>query len=150
VHPIGRVAALLLLVAMSALLTLGPAQAAGGCHKINAKGEGQDLGGGVTHAQVIGGGLLHGTTDGNFSVTGVSGAEASIAGTVKFTANNATLTVSVSGTLNLSNGAFNASGPVTASAGKLTGASGDLEFGGIEDLGDGSFTETIDGTVCLV
>jgi hypothetical protein len=39
-----------------------PAAAAASCHKINAKGVGQDLGGGNTTANINGGGLLNGTT----------------------------------------------------------------------------------------
>jgi hypothetical protein len=143
-----RVSLILVLLGMSSLLLVGPAQAAS-CHKINATGIGQDLGGGMTQARVIGGGLLHGTTVGNFAITGLSGDEASIAGTVEFTANKATLTVSVSGTFNLSTGAFTSSGPVSASTGKLAGATGNLTLDGVENLADGSFTETITGSICL-
>src|SRR6266545_7395481 len=88
-----RVLASFLSSGLMSTLVMVPAQAAGGCHNINAKANGQDAGGGVTHAQVIGGGLLQGTTDGNFTITGFTGAVASIAGAVTFTANNATLTV---------------------------------------------------------
>ena len=53
------------------LIMVGAAHAAVSCHKINAKGAGQDIGGGITQAQIIGGGLPHGTTQGIFAVTGV-------------------------------------------------------------------------------
>ncbi len=144
-----RVVALLLVVGFITTLAVSPAQAASGCHEINAKGVGQDAGGGVTHAQVIGGGLLHGTTDGNFAITAVNGTVASISGTVTFTTNQATLTVSVDGTFDTSNGAFDASGPVSGATGKLAGATGNLSLVGVENLSNGRFVEDIDGRICL-
>src|SRR5689334_22870275 len=87
-----------------ALVVAGSVQAkASGvsCHSINAKGVGQDLGGGMTQATIIGGGLLHGTTQGTFAIGGFSGSLASIAGTVQFTVNRATLTVTVAGTFDV-------------------------------------------------
>jgi hypothetical protein len=139
---------LILFVVACNLMMAAPAQAAGSCHKINARGIGQDLGGGATNAQIIGGGLLHGTTVGDFEVTGQSGTVASIEWTVVFTANNATLTVTVSGTLDVGTGAFNTSGPVTASTGKLAGSTGSLTFVGTENLSTGRFVEDVTGTVC--
>ena len=147
----GRVTALAACALAVAAVSAGPTQAdAGGssCHAINAKGVGQDLGGGMTRAQIMGGGLLEGTTQGSFAVTGFSGTVASISGTVVFTVNRATVTVSVSGTLDVASGAFSASGPVSASSGKLAGATGSLLLSGVENLGDGSFTETVTGTIC--
>jgi len=118
------------------------------CHAINAHGLGQDLGGGITQAQILGGGLLEGTTNGTFTVTGFSGTVASIAGTVEFTTNRATLTATVTGTLDVASGAFEASGPVTDATGKLSGATGTLIFTGVEDLSTGSFTEQVSGSIC--
>ena len=46
-------------------------------------------------------------------------AETSLAGTVRFTTNKATLTVSVAGTFNTGTGAFSVAGPVSAATGKL-------------------------------
>src|SRR5215207_4239442 len=120
-------------VLLGSMLIAGPAEAVGGCHKITARGVGQDLGGGVTEARVIGGGLLHGTTLGNFTITGVSGSVATFVGTVEFATSKATLTVAVTGTLNLSSGAFSASGPVSAATGRLAGATGNLTFNGVEN-----------------
>ena len=54
--PVGRVVLLFLFVIVNALTTASQAQAAASCHKINAKGVGQDLGGGVTEARITGGG----------------------------------------------------------------------------------------------
>jgi hypothetical protein len=141
-----------LLCFASALMTMAPAaraQAAESCHKINAKGVGQDLGGGMTRAQIIGGGLLHGTTEGNFTITGVSGTVASFVGTVEFTTNNGTLTVTVAGTLDVATGAFGASGVMTSATGQLAGATGTLSLNGIEDLSTGAFVEDVDGEVCV-
>jgi hypothetical protein len=148
---IGRGWPLLLCVLAGSLAFAGQAQAsvsAVSCHRLNAHGLGQDLGGGMTRAQIFGGGLLEGTTKGVFAVTGFSGTVASIAGTVEFTTNRATLTVTVAGTLDVASGAFSASGPVTGATGKLSGATGDLAFTGVEDLSTGSFTEDVSGSVC--
>ena len=53
--------------------------------------------------------------------------------------------MSVAGTFDVVSGAFNAAGPVTASGGKLAGASGSLVFDGVQDLVTGESTETVDG-----
>jgi hypothetical protein len=143
--------ALLALCALVAsLVVTAPAAAGVSCHKINAKGVGQDLGGGLTQARITGGGLLNGTTAGSFAITGFTPpALASIAGTVTFTVNKATLVVSVTGTFDVASGAFSASGPVTGATGKLADATGSLNLNGIEDLTDGSFVEDVVGSVCV-
>ena len=140
---------LFLFVVAASLLAVSPAHAAVSCHKINAKGVGQDLGGGMTEAQIIGGGLLHGTTQGSFAVTGGAPPVLSIGGTVTFTTNKGTLTVTVTGTLDVATGDFMASGPVTAATGKLAGASGTLVLDGIEDLITGTFVEDVSGLICV-
>jgi hypothetical protein len=66
----------------------------------------------------------------------------------KFTTNKSTLTVAVSGTFDTASGGFSASGPVAASTGKLAGATGNLDLTGKENLADGSFVETVTGSVC--
>lgn len=132
-----------------AAMMAGQPQAAVSCHKINARGVGQDLGEGVTTARIVGGGLLHGTTLGTFAITGVSGTVASFEGTVTFTTNQATLTVSVNGTLDVATGEFSASGPVTAATGKLAGASGNLSLSGLQDLAAGTFVEEVTGEICV-
>jgi hypothetical protein len=146
---LGKVIWLCLFAILGALTIDGPAQAEESCHKINAKGVGQDLGGGVTVARVIGGGLLHGTTEGNFIITGFSGTVASFEGTVEFTTRHGALTVTVSGTLDVATGEFSASGPVTGATGKLAGATGSLSLAGTQDLSDGSFVEDITGEICV-
>lgn len=125
-----------------------PIRAAVSCHKINAKGVGQDLGGGTTQAQILGGGLLQGTTLGNFAITGVSGSVASFTGTVTFTTRHGTLVTAVNGTFNLATGEFSAAGPVSASTGKLAGAAGSLELHGIQDA-TGAFVEDVTGEICV-
>jgi hypothetical protein len=136
-------------VLVASLLVSSPAAAGVSCHKIAAKGVGQDLGGGVTQAQITGGGLLTGTTAGSFAITGFTPPTlASIAGTVTFTVNKATLVVTVAGTFDVASGAFNASGPVTGATGKLAGATGSLSLAGIQDLTTGSFVEDVTGSIC--
>jgi len=144
-----RVIPLLLFVVVATLITVSQARAAASCHKINAKGVGQDLGGGVTEADITGGGLLQGTTAGNFVIGDLSGTVASIEGTVVFTTNQATLTVTVTGVFDVATGEFSASGPVTGATGKLAGASGTLLLEGMENLSDGSFLEDVTGTICV-
>ena len=46
---------------LGSLMTVSLAQAGVSCHLVNAKGVGQDLGGGSITGNVIGGGLLQGT-----------------------------------------------------------------------------------------
>lgn len=140
---------LLLFVFASALMMVSKAQAAVSCHKINAKGVGQDLGGGVTEAHISGGGLLNGTTTGNFAITGGSPPVFSIAGTVTFTTNQSTVPVSITGAFNVVTGEFIASGPVTGATGKLAGATGTVSFEGIEDLSTGVFVEDVTGIICV-
>ena len=139
----------LLAAGAAALLVGNPAHAAVSCHKIKAKGVGQDLGGGVTQAQIIGGGLLHGTTQGSFVIDGGAQPVYSIAGTVTFITNKGTLTVTITGTFDVVSGNFIAAGPVTASTGKLAGATGSLLLDGIEDLATGKFVEDVSGSICV-
>jgi hypothetical protein len=144
-----RTAVRSMFIVAAALVGVTTAQAGVSCHKINAKGAGQDLGGGNTQAQIIGGGLLHGTTQASFVITSNTPPVFPIAGTVTFTTKQATLTVSVTGTFNVATGDFVASGPVTAATGKLTGATGTLVFDGLEDLTTGKFVEDVNGLICV-
>jgi hypothetical protein len=139
-----------LVVTLLVVAAAAPATARGAvsCHNINAKGIGQDHGGGQTTAQIIGGGLLQGTTQASFTITGLSGTVASFEGTIVFTVNNATLTVQLSGTLDVVTGEFNATSSSISGTGKLAGATGSLSFNGVEDLSTGSFTEDVTGEVC--
>jgi hypothetical protein len=135
------------LVSLGALMS--PAQAGVSCHLMNAKAVGEDVGGGNTTARVIGGGLLEGTSAGSLTITGVSGTVASFTETVTFTNQHGTLTVSVTGAIDVITGQFNASGPVTASTGKLSGATGQLSLSGVAHFATGIFTEDITGVICV-
>src|SRR4051794_7230349 len=138
-----------LVFAIAALLPVAPASAAVSCHSINSKGTGQDLGGGQTIADINGGGILNGTTAGDFAAVPNANGTLDISGTVTFTTKHGTLTVTVTGTLNPQTGQFTASGPASASSGKLAGASGSLTLTGTENLETGAFTETIVGNICV-
>ncbi len=144
---------LLLCVLASALVGAGAAQASrsdggDGCKNIHATGIGQDLGNGVTAATISHGGWLNGTTQGAFAITGGAPPVFTVAGTVVFTTNSGTLTLTVAGTFDVSSGAFMTSGRVSAATGKLAGASGTLTLAGVENLATGAFTETLTGTIC--
>ena len=106
--------AILLVLVSLAVAGAAPATAHGAvsCHRINAMGTGvgQDLGGGQVQvtAQVIGGGLLHGTYQSSFQIVGFSFPVASFEGPSVFTVTGGTLTTQVTGTLDVTNGQFQA------------------------------------------
>jgi hypothetical protein len=133
------------------LLTVGSVQAGPSCHKIDATGVGQDLGGGITTAQINDGGLLQGTTAAAFAVIGFTPpSTVLIGGSVTFTTNRATLEVPGMGTFDVSTGQFTfASAAAPTGTGKLAGATATLAFDGVENLATGSFVETIEGVVCV-
>lgn len=141
---------LLTLLAASLVLGVAPAPAEVGehCHKVKAVGVGEDLGGGDTVATITRAGFLNGTTAAHFDITGGAIPVLTFAGTVTFTAKKGTLTVAIAGTFDISTGAFEASGPVTAGTGRFADASGTLVFSGMQTGTD--FTETVTGTLCLV
>ena len=136
-------------VLLAACLAL-PAQAGVSCHLINAKGVGKDLGLGKTAADVIGGGLLEGTLAGTITVTGppVSGL-APFMETIISTNNHGSLTIVVTGAIDITTGNFNASGPVTVGTGKLSDATGNVSLTGVVNFASGVFTEDISGVVCV-
>jgi hypothetical protein len=142
--------ALMLLTLAAAVGAVAPVgvSAAVSCHNINAKGAGQDLGGGATTATITGGGLLEGTTAASFVITGISGTVASFEGTIVFTVNNATLTAALTGTIDVASGVFSAATTGITGTGKLAGATGNLSFSGVENLATGSFTEDVTGEIC--
>jgi hypothetical protein len=120
----------------------------GGCQRINARGVGQDLGGGNTTA-TIRGGILKGTTAASFAITGGTPPVLTFDGTITFTTKRGTLTLGLVGTLDVSTGRFSATGLVTAGTGIFAGATGSLRLDGVQNLATGSFTETVRGTICL-
>jgi hypothetical protein len=119
------------------------------CREIHARGTGQDMGGGVTHAEIRGSRLLRGTTDALFTIVSVQGTVAMLVGTVNFTVRHGTLAVGVVGTFDLSSGKFRALSTSLSGTGRLAGASGSLVFDGTEDLSTGAFTEVLTGDLCL-
>ena len=130
------------------LITIGQAEAAVSCHKINAKGIGQDNFDLTTRANINGGGLLNGTTESTLVPTGFADPYLSFGGTIVFRTGQATLTASIAGMLDVTNGAFSAMATVTGGTGKLAGATGTLSFDGVEDLTTGRFVEDVGGVVC--
>jgi hypothetical protein len=140
---------LLVLVSLAVAGAAAPAHGAVSCRPINATAVGQDLGGGQVTAQVIGGGLLHGTYEASFTITGFSGTVASFEGEIVFTVAGGTVTAQVTGTLDVTNGQFQATSTSITGTGRLAGATGSLTFSGVENLATGSFTETITGVICV-
>jgi hypothetical protein len=139
---LGYVVRCLLFVVIGTLLMVNPVQAGTSCHKINAKGTGQETSPGVTVATIKGGGLLNGTTAATFAPT-----ESGFAGTITFTTKHGTLTLAVEGSF--AGTVFSASGNVTGSTGKLEGVAGTLVFNGLVNPDDGSFVETVTGEICV-
>jgi len=134
---------------IGAMMLVSQAQAGVSCHKINAKGIGQDNGNFTTTANINGGGLLNGTTAAAFTPTGQLGSVVMFEGTVVVTTKQATLTAFVTGGVDLATGKFTSSGPLGDGTGKLFGATGELILTGVEDLSTGRFEETITGSVCV-
>ena len=144
-----RTCLLFLFVVVCTLMMVSQSQAAVSSHKINAKDFGQFFAvTGTTEAQMIGGGLLQGTAAGSYTVTGGTATVLLLDGTVTFTTHKGTLTVTVTGTFDLTTGDFFASGPVTDATGKLTGAEGMLTFEGVQDP-SGAFVEDITGYILV-
>ena len=152
----GSAVRLILFVLVGTLIMTSQAEAGVSCHTINAKGVGQGTGGTGTQddplttvAQIKGGGLLQGTTEASFIITGGSPPILEFEGPITFTTNKATLTVFLTGTLDVVTGVFMANGPVVDADGKLEGATGSLIFDGVQNLVDGSFVETVTGQICV-
>lgn len=154
-----RITVLITLALTASTIAPAPAAAGEACHAINATGTGEgappqpgDPGNLVrTVAQLRGGGLLQGTTEASFSITDPTPPVFAFSGELTITTNRATLTLALDGGLDVTTGAFEASGPVIDSTGKLAGATGVLTLAGVQDLADpaGSFTETVRGQICV-
>jgi hypothetical protein len=119
------------------------------CLSVHARAIGQNLGGGRTQATVVHAGILNGTTTGQLAITGGAPPVLTVAGTGVLTTHRGTLTVNVVGTFNQATGVFAATGRIVHGTGMFAGATGELTFAGLEDLTNGSFTQTITGTVCF-
>ena len=147
------------LLPLALLVVPSPAVAAESCRAINATG----MGSGApaepgdppnlirTRAQLADAGLLQGTTAAAFTITGVTDTGITFAGPLTITTNRATVLVDLTGTLDVTTGQFVGSGPIVATTGKLSGATGSLTLSGEQDLTDpaGRFTETVSGSLCV-
>ena len=154
-----RIALAVLLLPLALLVMPSPAVAAESCRAINATG----MGSGApaepgdppnlirTRAQLADAGLLQGTTAAAFTITGVTDTGITFAGPLTITTNRATVLVDLTGTLDVTTGQFVGSGPIVATTGKLSGATGSLTLSGAQDLTDpaGRFTETVSGSICV-
>jgi len=155
--PLRRAALMFLVVFVGTLMVLSQSQAAESKHKINAKGIGlytpTSGSTGETSAKIIGGGLLQGTYLGEWVTTSfvypiVYGDWIATITTVQ----GATLTVDCMGTFNILTGDYSMTGDVIGATGKLEGATGILEFEGIQEVtGDPPFmaVETITGIILV-
>jgi hypothetical protein len=154
-----RLPVICLLVTLPLGLVSASAHAATSCHTIQATGVGSgappqpgDPANLVrTRARLSDAGLLQGTTQAAFTIVAPTPVGFAFAGNLVVSTNRATLTVALTGTLDVTTGDFTATGPVAAATGKLSGASGQLTLSGVQDLADpaGSFTETVTGDICV-
>lgn len=127
------------------------------CRTIKTTGEGNgvpplpgDPEGLVRTEADIRGGPLRGTTAAAFQITGPTATGFAFEGELTFTTSKGTLTLALAGTLDVSTGDFESTGPITSGTGRFDGAVGSLSLDGVQDLADpaGSFTETIRGEIC--
>jgi hypothetical protein len=154
-------AALLITSALFAAGVVAPADAkpgngnANGHHKLHcrgfhASGVGVDDGMGTTTAVISRGNREIGTTVGTFEppTLGADGLLA-FAGTIVFTNDAGTLVAPVVGTLDPATGEFvSTSDSVTGTAGYVD-VTGRLTIAGVEDIGGLTFTETLQGKLCV-
>jgi hypothetical protein len=106
----------------------------------------------ATVTDIIGGALLDGTTEGSFNPpTPTSNPSVvAISGAVTFLPSaGGSLTDSFAGALNLSNGDFYGTGPLTGGTGLFSGARGVAGFAGVQNLTTGAFQEGYAVQVCL-
>ena len=135
---------LLLIAAFSGM----SARADESCHLVKARGIGQDNGSFQTTGRLLGGGVLHGTFTGSISPVGGPPLVPFVETTV-FTTQHGTLTVNVTGSIDVNTGEFYASGPVIEGTERFLRSRGALTFSGVVDFATGAFTEEINGVVCL-
>lgn len=161
-------------VLLATVVATAPALADDDCETIETTGAGQGAPpqpgdaelGIIRTVAVIDSGILEGTTEAAFQITGVTpdGTGVTFAGELTFTTigdtdddgdgdgdDGGTLTLALTGSLDLTNGDFESSGPVIAATGELSGATETLTLSGNQDLTDpaGSFTETVTGELCF-
>ena len=83
-------------------------------------------------------------------ITGVADGVASFTGQIVFTPRrlDGTLVAPVTGTLDLTSGAFTATSTSVTGTGKLSGVTGSVSIRGVQDLTTGVFTETLRIRLC--
>jgi hypothetical protein len=143
-----RVVLLALFATACLLVPAGQALADASCDHVSAKGEGEQHDGGRITADLNGGGALSGSGKADLKTTGVHGSDLSFEGDVKIDTDNGSLEASIEGTLDLRSGKFSASGPVTDSSGELSGAKGDLDIQGVENLAERSLKVEVKTEIC--
>lgn len=135
---------------MLSLALPGAAHAATTCQTVHAKGVGQAVSATETVATIRGGGLVEGsTTVGRFTPGTPSGSVVPFGGTVEFDARTGTLLLTVTDFLDVATGAFSATSTGMSGTGGFTGATGGLTLVGLQNLQTGSFTEDVDGRLCV-
>jgi hypothetical protein len=154
-----RIALVVFLLPLALLVVPTSALATVSCHTVTATGAGSGAPAEPgdppnlvrTRAQLTDAGLLEGTTAAAFTITGVTDTGFAFSGLLTVTTNRGTVTVDLTGTLDVTTGQFSASGPIVAATGKLSGATGSLTLAGVQDVTDpaGSFTETVSGSICV-
>ena len=154
-----RIALVVFVLLAGGLLVPSSAVAGVSCHTITATGTGTGAPAQPgdppslvrTQARLSEAGLLQGTTAAAFTITGPTGTGFTFAGPLTVSANRGTVMVDLTGTLDVATGRFSASGPISASTGRLSGATGSLTLAGVQDLTDpaGSFTEAVTGSICV-
>ena len=148
---------LLLALIAAMLVWLLPADSAtakparpGRCLSLLATGSGQDLGGGSTAATIFVRGHPVADTTATFTITGVADGVATFTGPIVFTPRqlDGNLVAQVTGTLDLTSGAFTATSTSVTGTGKLSGVTGSVRIKGVQDLTTGVFTETLRLRLC--
>ena len=128
-----------LVLACAVALPAGVAQAAAGhhahaaCALLRARGDGQDLGNGVTEATITTHGVVLGTTNAIFTPTGLTGTDLAFDGPIVFTpklAGLGTLTAQVTGASDLSTGAFQVTSTSLTGTGLLRHVTGHVSIAG--------------------
>ena len=123
-----RLPVMCLLVTLTLGLAPGSAHAGTSCHTIQATGVGSgappqpgDPANLVrTQARLSDAGLLQGTTQAAFTIVAPTPVGFAFVGDLVVSTNRATLTLALTGTLDVSTGDFTATGPVVAATGKVS------------------------------
>jgi hypothetical protein len=120
------------------------------CRAYHAHGEGIDNGLGSTTATIYRGNREVFVSTGTFQVGFVdSDGVASFTGTIVLTNDQGTLNAPVEGTLDTHTGEFMSTSDSVTGTGSYTMVTGRMRFAGVEDLQGLTFTETLQGKLCV-